>query len=132
MGPWQIFAVAAGGAVGAVTRFTVSHWINMHVRDFPLATLLVNVLGCFCIGICFVAFHEVFNPAMRDNLILRDAVRVGFLGALTTFSTFAMESLVLISRQSYLAAAGNMFGSVFLGLLAAALGVWIGKFWFIQ
>ena len=127
IGPWHILAVALGGAAGALARFGVSHWLNPRAEAFPLATFLVNVAGCFGIGFCFVAFDEAFNPAMRDNLILRDGVRVGFLGGLTTFSTFAMESLVLLERQHYGYAALNLLGSVAAGLAAAALGMWFGK-----
>jgi len=123
----QILAVAAGGAAVAVVRFLVSHSVNRVVPAFPVATFAVNLVGSFAIGVCFVAFHEDFNPVAKDALVLRDAVRVGFLGALTTFSTFSLEGLTLIQKQQHGLAAAYLLGSVALGLGAAAAGVWVGK-----
>ena len=64
---------------------------------------------------------------MSDNLIWREGIRYGLLGALTTFSTYSMESLQLIQRQQYGAAVLNVVGSVVLGLGAAWLGLMIGQ-----
>ncbi|MDX1564269.1 MAG: fluoride efflux transporter CrcB [Phycisphaeraceae bacterium] len=127
IGLWHILAVALGGAVGALIRFGVAQGLNPRFESFPVATLLVNVVGCLGIGFCFILFHEKHNPALSDHLVLRDGVRYGLLGALTTFSTYSMESIQLLQRQQYLSAALNLIGSVVLGLAAAGLGLWIGQ-----
>ena len=77
IGPWHILAVALGGAAGALIRFGAAHGLNPRFESFPVATLLVNVVGCLGIGFCFILFHEKHNPALNDNLILRDGVRYG-------------------------------------------------------
>ena len=127
MGFWHIVAVALGGAVGALIRFGAAHTLNPRFDKFPVATMLVNVIGCLAIGFFFIVFHEKHNPSMSDNLVWRDGIRYGLLGALTTFSTYSMESLQLIQRQQYGAAILNVVGSVILGLGAAWLGLMIGQ-----
>ena len=120
-------AVAVGGAVGALIRFGTAHTLNSRFESFPVATLLVNVVGCLAIGFCFILFSEKHHPALNENLALRDGIRYGLLGALTTFSTFSMESLQLIQKQQYATAALNLIGSVILCLGAAWLGLVIGQ-----
>jgi CrcB protein len=127
IGPWHILAVAFGGAIGALIRFGVAQGLNPRFEKFPVATMLVNVVGCLAIGFFFIVFHEKHNPALSDNVLLRDGIRYGLLGALTTFSTYSMESLQLIQRQQYGAAVFNLLGSVVLGLGAAWLGLVIGQ-----
>lgn len=96
-------AVALGGALGASLRYAtnqaVTHWLQ-----WPLfwATLLVNVLGCFLMGVAYQYFmsqSELSEP-------VRLFVMVGVLGALTTWSTFSMEAVVMIQNDQWLKAAG--------------------------
>ena len=123
----HILAVALGGALGAVARFGVSHALQGRAGSFPLGTFAVNAAGCLAIGFCFVWFHEEFNPGAADQSVLRDGVRVGFLGALTTFSTYSLESLELLQKQQYGQAGLYLLGSVVVGLGAAWLGLQLGK-----
>ena len=78
-------AVAAGGVVGTLIRFGVSTWVSAQwPKHFYLATLAVNVLGCLLIGYLYASFLQRpdLSPELRGGLI------IGFLGALTTFSSF--------------------------------------------
>ena len=123
LGHW--LAVALGGGLGAMGRFWVVHQVNrLQGGHFPWGTLTVNVVGSFIIGMAFVFLaikHTDLSSGWRSFLI------VGVLGAFTTFSSFALESLVLLQEQHYLSAAFYMAGSVFICLLAVTLGFGAGK-----
>jgi len=116
----KLFAVALGGSVGAATRYLVSTWAAERFgSDFPYGTLVVNVVGCFIIGAFLVLVTEraIVNPYWR--LI----VAVGFLGGLTTFSSFGYETLKLIEDSRLQWAAYNVMANLFLGFLATWLGM---------
>ena len=118
-------AIAAGGALGSVAR----HGVNVLVHGrwpllrFPLATLIVNVLGCLVIGV-------LAGLVMSDRITLRfywrEFLFVGILGGFTTFSTFGLDTLTLARAHSTSAAMWNVAGQVVLGLLAVRLGMLIG------
>ena len=116
----QLIAVAVGGACGAVVRFLVSsglyQWLG---RGFPYGTLIVNVVGSFLIGLLTEA---LFMQRVTITLEYRAAILVGFIGAFTTFSTFALETIYLLEQGSLTKAMLNIAVSV-LGCLVA---VWIG------
>ena len=91
----NIVAVGLGGAVGAICRFYVGiQVVKYFPHDLPLATLLVNIFGSFTIGV-LVALFLTFTPAEYIKAFLI----TGFLGALTTYSTFAIESFVLLNNN---------------------------------
>ncbi|MCR9256818.1 MAG: fluoride efflux transporter CrcB [Alphaproteobacteria bacterium] len=97
----MILAVAAGGAAGAVARYLVSGWaMGLAGGGFPVGTVTVNVLGSVAMGI-LIEFL-----ALRGHLPLevRGLIVVGFLGAFTTFSTFALDVAVLHERGAMLSA----------------------------
>jgi len=118
-------AIAAGGALGSIAR----HGVNVLVHGrwpllrFPLATLIVNVLGCLVIGV-------LAGLVMSDRITLRfywrEFLFVGILGGFTTFSTFGLDTLTLARAHSMSAAMWNVAGQVVLGLLAVRLGMLIG------
>ena len=120
----QIFAIAGGGALGALGRFWVSTGVYRVLgRDFPWGTLAVNTLGSFLMGLLFVLFIDRLAAGPE----VRAAVLVGFLGAFTTFSTFSIETLALI-EEGYLGRAFlNMWVSVLVCLLACWAGVLLGR-----
>jgi CrcB protein len=90
-----VLLVAVGGAVGALARYALTP-INLHL---PAGTLLVNVVGCFLMGLLMFRLEAgIASPEVRL------AVGVGFLGALTTFSTFSAELLKYLHTRNYLAA----------------------------
>jgi len=118
----QIIAVAVGGAVGAALRFTVSHAIDGRSASLlPWGTFTVNLAGCLLLGFCVEWLGERAGPTLRP------AINVGLIGALTTFSTFAVDILRLASEQEYRWAAAYLLGSVGLGLVAAYMGMVAGR-----
>ena len=115
----SLFFVAVGGAAGAVARYGVSGWVYTRFSDsFPWGTLAVNVLGSLLLGF-FIAYVEssVVSPELRR------AVTIGFLGAFTTFSTFAYESVALMEDGEWLRAGGYVAGSLVLGVGAVLAGL---------
>jgi CrcB protein len=112
----SILAVALGGALGSSLRFYVSHLVSKNFpSDIPLATLGVNIVGSFAIGL-LVALFIHFTPNEHVKLFLI----TGFLGALTTYSTFAIETFVLLNNSLILGAT-NIILNV-LGTIVAAGG----------
>lgn len=118
----QLLAIALGGATGALGRFLIGNgiygWLG---RGFPHGTLFVNVLGSFLMGFLTELLLHRFPVATE----YRAAVLVGFLGAFTTFSTFALETFYLIDEGSLLKA----FLNVLLSVLLCVMAVWLGIVW---
>lgn len=115
--PWpHVAAVAAGAALGALTRYAAGLWLNGLWRGFPLGTLAVNGVGGFLIGIAMVAF------ARHPDEVLRHLLVTGFLGGLTTFSAFSGESLGLLQRGEFPLAIAHTLAHVLGALGCAALG----------
>ncbi|MGW8310806.1 MAG: fluoride efflux transporter CrcB [Thiogranum sp.] len=120
----QIFAIASGGAVGAVLRYWVSTGVYAFSgRGFPYGTLAVNVLGSLVMGFLFVWLLE----RLSNDLTLRAFLLIGLLGAFTTFSTFSVETLNLIESGQLARALVNVLLSVVLCVAAAALGVLLAR-----
>ena len=113
-------AVALGGALGALSRYWLSGSIErFNGSHFPAGTLVVNVLGSFLIGITFVVLLE--KLALADQW--RPLLMIGFLGAMTTFSTFSLEALLLFQQGHYNTALLYVLSSVILCLFAALAGM---------
>ena len=114
-----------GAGLGGVFRFWISNSIYWILgRQFPYGTLVVNVSGCFLMGLLFIILLERFDgigPQLRSFLL------VGFLGGYTTFSSFSIETLNLFENGAWLAAAMNILLSVILCMAAAWLGVIGGR-----
>jgi len=120
----KLAAIAIGGAAGSVLRYGVSQGIHTLVgRGFPWGTLVVNSLGSLLVGFLFVYLVE--RSAVSE--VLRAALFIGLLGGFTTFSTFSLETLVLIEEASYLKAVINIFISVVLCLGGAWLGMTLAR-----
>lgn len=115
----QILLIAAGGSVGAVLRFLVSGWCQRDTVAFPVGTLVVNVVGCFLMGLLATLVTE----SVLDRAGVRPLVLIGLLGALTTFSTFSFETLRLLESRQYLLAGANVIGTNVVCLFAAWAGV---------
>lgn len=113
--------IALGGAVGAVLRYALQEALG-HRDGLPLGTLLVNVSGCFLIGLLATWIPE--QAGVRGDLRL--ALLVGVLGGYTTFSSFAWESVRLAQGGRAVAAIGYVAASNALCLVGAALGFWAG------
>lgn len=117
--------VAGGGAVGSLMRY----WINLAAYrtfppTFPLGTLIVNVLGCFLIGLVFALSEKsnLISPSLRLFLV------VGICGGFTTFSTFSMESINLLRAREIWFFFMNIGAQLFLGMTATVLGLLLGNF----
>lgn len=112
-----LLIVAFGGAIGAISRFQVTVWLSAW-HNFPYATLVVNVVGSFIMGLLTAALSNgtLIAPHWRP------LIGVGFLGALTTFSTFSMDTLVLFQQGYWLKAGLNVLLNLTLCMIAVALG----------
>jgi CrcB protein len=114
-----IIAVASGGAIGATLRLLINGTVNKHfIHALPLGTLAVNFLGSFIIGMLFAYFH--LNTSLSPHI--KTFVITGILGALTTYSTFAIESFFLLESGDYIHAFANMALNVFGTILLAGVG----------
>lgn len=113
---FKLLLIGAGGAAGAIARYLLSGWVTR--GTFPLGTLTVNGLGCLLIG--FLGAVLTGPWLMREEY--RFAITVGFLGGLTTFSTYAFETLSLAGDRQWAHAAVNVLLNNGLGLVA----VWFG------
>ena len=124
----QIILIGFGGAIGALSRYTLSNLISKSFQtNFPLGTLGVNLLGCFLIGIAW-QFSEHYS--IEKNLRL--FFFVGLLGAFTTFSTFGIESLHLFKDGYMKSALLNIFLNNILGIVLVLLGIYLYKIIFIK
>jgi CrcB protein len=111
--------LALAGAAGACARFVLDRVVSARYgRHFPWGTLVVNVAGALALGVLVGR-----GPRLGAEVYL--IASVGFLGAFTTFSTWALQSLSLIEAGRWRAAAFNLVGSLVLGVAAAALGWWL-------
>jgi len=119
-----ILYIAIGGAIGSVLRYLTSVFVNKYwANQFPLATLLTNVLGCLIIGF-IIGILEKNNLA---NSNLKWFLITGFCGGYTTFSTFGYENYSLFQSNNSLLAFGYIALSILLGIFAVWLGLFIAK-----
>lgn len=119
-----LVAIALGGAIGALSRhFVAGAVMRFTGSTFPLGTFAVNVIGSMAMGFLIVAFAHKLNvtPGMRAFLA------VGFLGSFTTFSTYSMETVLLVQRGEWAGAVLYSFGSLAIGVLALLAGMWLGR-----
>lgn len=112
--------VGSGGFVGAMARYGLSGLVyrQMSLAVFPYGTLVVNLVGCFLIGLLagLAESRQLFGPHFRTFAL------IGVLGGFTTYSTFAFETFAMIRGTEYLRAAGNIGVHIVLGLAL----VWLG------
>jgi CrcB protein len=120
----KILFIGIGGFLGANLRFFISNWaMEKWGPAFPFGTFVINITGSFIIGLFVTLATEKFvlEPELRLMII------TGFLGAYTTFSTFALESAELILNGSRNLGLVNLLGSCFIGLIACFAGIMLGK-----
>jgi fluoride exporter len=116
--------IAAAGALGALARYHLQGLVNrLYFGAFPLGTFVVNISGCLVLGVLFSALTERFAVSAD----LRTALTVGLLGAYTTFSTFALETVRLSDDGAVGIALLNIAASVIAGIVAVRVGITLGR-----
>jgi CrcB protein len=121
---WTYIAIAIGGTLGCWARYAMTGLVqSIYGRDFPLATMSINVLGSFLMGFLFILTLErtTISPAVRAGML------TGVLGGYTTFSTFEMETLLLVEHGEALTALLYVVLSVVLGFACAFAGAYIAR-----
>ncbi|MBX3708226.1 MAG: fluoride efflux transporter CrcB [Gammaproteobacteria bacterium] len=117
--------IFVGAGCGGVFRYwisNISYWFLG--RQFPYGTLIVNVSGCFLMGLLFILLIERFNGLGSQ---LRSLLLIGLLGGYTTFSSFSIETLNLFENGAFLSGVANILLSIILCLAATWLGVIGGR-----
>jgi fluoride exporter len=117
---WQGLAVGIGAALGALLRWRLGAWLNPVFPTIPFGTLASNLIGGFIMGLCM----EYFSRTASIPPELRLAATTGFLGGLTTFSTFSAETTVLLLRRDFPWSAAIIGAHVVGSLLLTIAGVY--------
>ncbi|WP_243975421.1 fluoride efflux transporter CrcB [Vibrio natriegens] len=125
MGQFAILGlIAIGGAIGACSRYLVSEYcVTLLGRSFPYGTLTVNIAGSFIMGLLIAAVENEWLAPYP----WRQIIGLGFLGALTTFSTFSMDNVLLMQQGAFLKMGFNVLLNVLLSISAA----WFAYHWLI-
>lgn len=124
MKPLPLLLIGFGGAVGSICRYLMSIYVSKYITiTFPMGTFLVNISGCFLIGL----LYGIASRYAWLNLEWRLFLITGICGGYTTFSSFSWESISLIRQGDYAYFFAYVLGSVILGLLATVGGLSIVK-----
>lgn len=122
MNVFHLLIVGAGGGLGAISRYGIAwacqHWMKI---AYPIGTLIANVAGCFLIGLL------IGTGKAEASETTRLALGVGFLGGLTTFSSFGAETIHHLHQGEYATAGGHVLLNIVLGLIAVAVGIALGR-----
>ena len=119
-----LVAVASGGAIGAILRYAISVWfVTNYSSGFPWPTLIANAIGALLIGILYVLIAEKGLVAVT----WRPFLVIGLLGALTTFSSFSLETITLIEQAEWFLAVVYTLSSVLLCIMLTWLGIMLTR-----
>lgn len=122
----QIILVGLGGGLGSIFRFLTSYFTGKYVLgNFPVATFVVNILGCLILGLVIATINK--GVTGHENLKL--LFITGFCGGFTTFSTFAFENVQLFNQQHYTTLIIYSIVSICIGFTAILVGMHLGKSW---
>ena len=117
-----LLAIGAGGFAGAILRYLLSGWVQKFSTSlFPVGTLSVNIIGSFIIGFAVLYFENVVAPHQKALVI------TGLLGALTTFSTFSLETVTMLQSGLWGRAAANVTLNAVLCITATIFGMALFK-----
>ena len=118
----MVLWVALGGAIGSAARYGVNVWSGrMLGSEFPWHTFIVNVAGCFAMGVLIA----LMGPKLNVSNEARAFLTTGILGGFTTFSAYSLDFAMLVERKSYSAAFAYGAGSVALSLIAVFAGLYL-------
>jgi CrcB protein len=123
---WPVFAICLGASAGALARWGLGLWLSPGGL-IPWGTLAANLIGGYLIGVCVA----VFQAMPQLDPLLRLALITGFLGGLTTFSSFSAEVVTLLLEQRYALALGTASVHVAGSLLLTAAGIWTANRWLL-
>ena len=115
----NILLIGLGGFFGAISRYLFSILINP-INNFPLATLIVNIFGCFFIGLLFG-----LNIGLKDNFYY--FFGIGFIGSFTTMSAFTLQSIQLTESNGFIASISYVLLTFLLTIIATIAGINIGR-----
>jgi CrcB protein len=121
--PDVLAVIALGGALGALGRYAVSRAIHVSPDTFPWATFVTNIAGAFALGLFMTLVIERFPPSRY----LRPFFAIGFLGAFTTFSTMALETVTLVKDGDALLGVAYLLASVASGLAVTYVGIVLAR-----
>jgi CrcB protein len=117
-----VFAVCLGASLGALARWGLGLWLNpiAAAGTLPLGTLAANLVGGYLVGVCVAGFQALpeIDPVWRLALV------TGFLGALTTFSTFSAEVVAMLQQARYALALGTAALHLLGSLALTVAGIW--------
>ncbi len=117
-------AVGCGGFIGSISRYLLAVFVNrFNTGNFPVSTLIINILGSFLIGL----LTQLFSSLYPDNKKLLLFLTTGILGGFTTFSTFSLETINLYQNGNTLYAALNVIFSITFCVSGAFLGKMLAK-----
>jgi len=120
----KLLALAVAGTLGTLARYGLGGLVQrLHESAFPWGTLVVNALGCFLFGVVWALAEERLVISGETRLVLL----VGFMGAFTTFSTYAFETSAMLRDAEWLLAAGNLLAHNVLGIACFFVGVALGR-----
>jgi protein CrcB len=122
-GPGRALAVAAGGALGTLARYTADRGLPAETTAFPWSTFLVNVSGSFVLGAILTLIVERWSPTR----FVRPFAAIGFCGGFTTFSTFAVEIVQRGQHDRIGLAIAYLVASLVVGLAAAVAGITLAR-----
>jgi CrcB protein len=119
-----LLAIFVGGGAGATCRYGIGRFVGERYDGaFPLGTVIINVSGCFALGLLASALGALH----RDTTLLTALLATGFLGGYTTFSTYTLEGVLLYNDGSRRLALYSLLGPLVAGLVAGGAGAAVGR-----
>ena len=119
----HLLFIAIGGSIGTILRYKISKFLPEVVNTiFPIGTMAVNIIGCFFIGF----FYDLFDKMIID-IDFKSFVTIGFLGALTTFSTYSIETINLLKDGELKFGILNILLNNILGFIFVILGIFSSR-----